>query len=195
MKCSPQYYDTVFRMSPAYRGDYDQSPYFELWQKLIELMPFPIHRIIDLGCGPGQFAEMLHDNNPGYQEYWGFDFSPVAIREVEMKFKDIERYKFTLCDLETSPIPWADCYVACEILEHIEGDLALLEKLLDNAYIVASVPDFPYVTHVRYFSSVAEVRKQYGYYVKFDKLFKMGNWFIFSGTLKTKGQENETQNR
>lgn len=138
---------------------------------------------MDLGCGPGQFAEYLRDL--GFRYYLGIDFSRVAIETAEKKFVRYDDFRFIMADLRTCPIPEADCYVLCETLEHLENDATLLSKLPEGKVIVGSVPSFDCKGHVRFFGHMDEVKERYEKYINFEKLEMINpSHYVFKGKTK-----------
>src|ERR1700730_536745 len=73
------YYDGVYAASGAYRGPYAESEYYFMWSIVADrLLKANARSALDLGCGPGQFASLLHDRG-GLERYCGIDFSAVSI--------------------------------------------------------------------------------------------------------------------
>jgi len=115
--------------------------------------------VLDVGCGPGQFACVARDR--GLKEYWGLDFSEKQIAQAkvvcpEFKFFCEDAFvtdKFRALDYEA--------VVMTEVLEHVENDLQLLSRIKGGVRFLGSVPDFPFESHVRHFTSSEEVRTRY----------------------------------
>lgn len=61
-----------------------------------------------------------------------------------------------------------EAVITTEFLEHVEGDLRVVEKIRPGARLYASVPGFPYTSHVRHFESEQEVYDRYIEY--FDRM-------------------------
>ena len=51
-----------------------------------------------------------------------------------------------------------------EVLEHIERDLEIVSQVRPGTRCLCTVPNFPYVSHVRHFTSKEEVVGRYGQY-------------------------------
>ena len=78
---SKEYYDKVYsREKTPYHRPFDKVKLYNLW-KLINISAD--YRILDVGCGVGQFAEYLRHN--GIRKYTGIDFSEVAIEEAKLR--------------------------------------------------------------------------------------------------------------
>ena len=66
----------------------------------------------------------------------------------------LPRHHFMIRDIETQSLPAAYEIVIClETLEHLQDDLAVIEKIKPGAYVIFSVPNFDYESHVRHFIS------------------------------------------
>jgi SAM-dependent methyltransferase len=160
----PATYDAMYRTGGhdgVYELPYRHSRYYPLFrQVLAELQRRQARSVLEVGCGVGAFASMLFDKRD--IDYWGFDFSPVAVA------KAIERTRrsdaFAVGDA-TDPGSYSRAYstiVCTEVLEHIEADRRAVETWAPGTYCICSVPNFDSSTHVRYFVSEAQVRERYG---------------------------------
>uniref|UniRef100_A0A6M3JYY0 Putative methyltransferase n=1 Tax=viral metagenome TaxID=1070528 RepID=A0A6M3JYY0_9ZZZZ len=155
-----------------YDKHFSNCIYFPLWLCIMKRLSQKM-KIIDLGCGVGQFAEMLHVH--GFRNYTGIDFSEVAINKA--KSKNLKGYNFILQNITTEPLPEGDIYIACEVLEHIENDIDIVRKIKWNTLLIASLPIFDYESHVRYFTSENEIIKRYEDYLDFRFLTMVGNYY------------------
>lgn len=164
MKQPASWYDSVYKEAEAYQTSYKNSLYLPIWAKILAGMREQGHiDILDLGCGPGQFAAFLHDNK--ISSYLGVDFSSVALdmaRSLQLgpsfRFKQQDVTTADLAALSELPIT---CVVATEFLEHIEDDLSVLRRLPSLKRFYGSVPNFPYVSHVRHFKNEEAVYDRY----------------------------------
>ena len=154
------YYDKVFSTSAKYAAHPTKTPYVKLWARAIELLDNP-PLIVDLGCGPGQFAQMLCES--GYDGiYIGFDFSPVAIEKARKRVAG-ERCYFATQDLRTARLGNRSAVFLClETLEHLDDDLELLRKIPVGAKVIFSVPNFGDAAHVRKFDNEQAIQERYG---------------------------------
>ena len=129
-----------------------ENPY-EVYAKVnrSEMLPFipeTAQRILDVGCGVGNFGEVLKSKRA--VEVWGIepnkDAADIAARKLDN----------AICGLfdENSGLPAKhfDCIVFNDVLEHmVDPHSALLyakQLLRDNGKIVASIPN------VRYFDNL-----------------------------------------
>jgi len=179
-----QYYDEVYKTTQKYQVSYELSSYYPLWQLLTAYIPRD-KNIVDLGCGPGQVAELLYDL--GYRNYLGLDFSEVAIDRAQNKFRDNKDFNFRHADITKSPIPFGQVYLAIEFLEHLKDDYTVIEQLPEGSILIASVPDFMCEGHYRCFENKKDIIRKYGAFIGFNALVKFDNYYIFTGVVKDNG--------
>ncbi|MYL49173.1 glycosyltransferase [Halobacillus litoralis] len=158
------YYDAMYKTggwNKTYFKHYSEIHYYEVWKKALAIInDIKKPTIIDIGCGPGQFANLLLDND--VHRYLGFDFSEEAIaiaKEVNSNYKEL----FTVDNAYTSRVLSGNynTVVLFEVLEHINDDLKIISKVKSNSNVLLSVPNFYSESHVRWFSSEMEVRERY----------------------------------
>ncbi len=159
----------------SYVTHYSQSPYLTVWQKVAEFITKE-DKVIDIGCGVGQFMELLFDR--GIQEYIGYDFSEQAIKMATglIQSKNIS-YKVIYQNIyDNQNFEIGDVYVICEVLEHLINDFdkVLFSHIPKGKKIVITVPNYLGGSHVRKFDTIAQVVNRY---VEVDWLnvFKVGN--------------------
>lgn len=158
---SPAYYDAIYSTSEKYQVSGGNSEYAPVWQRIVEALNINgTTRILDLGCGPGQFAEFIASKLPSVV-YTGLDFSGVAILNARQRCPNFvfEEQEFPIRNFDT--LPSFDTVICTEVLEHIEEDRELLEALPENTFVIASVPNFDSFGHLRVFRSEDEVRERY----------------------------------
>jgi SAM-dependent methyltransferase len=161
-----EWYDEKFAATPSYRGPYPGSPYYFLWSVIVDrIRRAGLRRVLDIGCGTGQLAAYLIDQ--GIDSYVGLDFSPKAI---EYARRSAPRARFVVGDARDSDIYTEehDVLICTEVLEHIEDDLAVVERFRPGTRCIFSVPSYTSAGHVRFFSDASEVAERYGRY--FDDL-------------------------
>lgn len=160
-------YDAIYSSSTEYRKHYRASVYLPVWEEVTSRLD-PSARVLDVGCGPGQFAELLWDM--GVRSYVGLDFSAEAIRQAEER---VPGFRFLVGDaLRDDVVASADhdVIVCMEVLEHIDSDLELLGRLAGGRRVLMTVPDFASPGHVRWFSSAQAVLERYGEHVDVDEV-------------------------
>lgn len=154
------WYDLSYTLFKHWKRHYTQSHYYFLWSVVADRLLTCGHEcILDIGCGPGQFACLVQDR--GMQQYYGLDFSEQRIKQARTVCPG---YSFHVEDaFETdkfTSVPY-DAVVMTEVLEHVENDLELIERITPGRRLIASVPNFPSAGHVRFFDSIDEVYERY----------------------------------
>ena len=134
-------------------------------------------RILEIGCGTGQLANLLFDQDK--TNYIGYDFSEVGIKQCHnlglypMIFKignayDPELYKDY------------DVLLCCETLEHVK-DLDVLENVEKGKKIVLSLPDFPAPNHLFHITSEEQLKQHYNGIIAFNYIEKVDAWYVAEG--------------
>lgn len=153
------YYDDIYAESDKYELAGEASAYAPVWKEIACRIDGVSH-VLDVGCGPGQFAEYIMRKCPAL-EYTGMDFSKVAIKRARARCSGAV---FVEADVLTSYTVLPDKYdaiVMLEVLEHLEEDRLLLQKVPPGKKVFASVPDFDAFGHVRFFTDLFEVQERY----------------------------------
>ena len=149
-----------FEQADHWKKHYTASRYYPLWAIIADrLRPNCPQRVLDIGCGPGQVAELLRDI--GISDYLGIDFSKARIEAAR---KVCPEFEFLCADIFNDKVLEEsnyDCVLAMEFLEHVENDVEVLNRTRPGTTILATVPNFPSRGHVRYFSSNEEVKERY----------------------------------
>lgn len=156
------WYDAVYASSDEYKRPYTESRYYFLWTVIVDRLRRGGHkRVFEVGTGPGQFVVFLLDQVPGIG-YHGIDFSPTAIEKAR---QNVPAASFAVADARDPAIHDAagayDAIVCTEVLEHIEDDLKVVSNFRPGSRCLCTVPNFPYESHVRHFTSAAEVADRY----------------------------------
>lgn len=161
---SPGYYDEMYAGSSEYAKPYWQSRYYFLWTVICDrLKQAGNTRLLEIGCGSGQFSELLHQN--GWTDYLGLDISSEAVRQA--REKDLTPFRFEVADaLATDHFDSYDydSVVCTEVLEHIEQDLEVVSRIRSGTRCLCTVPNFPYTSHVRHFETAQQVHQRYARY-------------------------------
>lgn len=184
------YYDNIYLTSGEYRLHYRDSRYYVLWTQILQFIKrIENPKVLEIGCGAGQFANYLHDE--GYRNYHGFDFSPRAVRMA----KEAVNFPFTVGDA-TNP----ECYdcdynvvVALEVMEHVADDLAVIRNIKQGTAIVFSLPTFDDPAHVRWFNNPRQIITRYYQLMGIREIVRIGKWFACSGVVE--GLEPKLMNR
>ena len=156
------WYDSHYAGSEEYRKHYTESVYYAGWTIICDrLLRHKVTSILDIGCGPGQFASLLSENADNIQ-YLGLDFCAEAIRMAESvcpACRFLEADVFVDRNLEDLDY---DAIVSLEFLEHVEDDVPVLQRIRPGTLFIGSVPNFPSASHVRHFTNAEEVTERYG---------------------------------
>lgn len=84
-------------------------------------------RVLDLGCGPGLYAEELVRRGA---EVHGLDASPTLVARARAR---VPSARFDVADLEAPlggvPEAWADVVLAALVIHHVERRAALLQEV------------------------------------------------------------------
>ena len=155
------YYDSAFSGNPDWREPFTKSPYYFLWTVIVDrLRNAPATYLLEIGCGPGQLASAM--NAAGvFDRYLGIDFSDVAIdfaRDANPTLSFALDNALTTELLETETY---DTIVTTEFLEHVEEELEVIGKIRPGTRVLGTVPNFPYVSHVRHFDTAEQVYERY----------------------------------
>jgi 2-polyprenyl-3-methyl-5-hydroxy-6-metoxy-1,4-benzoquinol methylase len=183
-----EYYDRAF-MRERWYEHYTKSEYYSIWTVIEDRISkkLPV-TILDIGCGPGQFASFLNDRN--YTDYIGLDFSKTAI---EQAIKKCPHFEFIIADIFETDILTVkdyDLVICTEVLEHVENDFEILKRIKNGTRFIGTVPNFPYPSHVRYFKDAMEVNERYQRFFKTLNLkthiadSKGTKFFLMEGILK-----------
>ena len=153
------YYDNMYLTDDRTFERPRSSPYYPLFSKVIQLVRQErLGSVIEVGCGSGVLAEMLLA--AGVQHH-GFDISPAAIEKARRRNPTGDFFVADATDARAYAA-FYDGLVCCEVLEHVEHDLAAIERWKAGSLCICSVPNFDYESHVRFFRSEREVAARYG---------------------------------
>lgn len=198
--CAPEYMDKRFAEWQEYTWHYSKlSPFIlQMFQTAMDWIgtqekDIPIYEI---GCGSGQFANMLFDN--GYLSYTGIDFSRQAI-ELAKKANSEYANRFICGDAFECLSKYTDkegLFVLFEVLEHMKKDVELLDMLPPGSKVVFSVPDFKSFNHIRTFASGEEIQSRYHMlkilkYVKLPANENADKVYHLVFAVKNEGGQNE----
>ena len=175
------FYDRMYDTEKEYGLDFRDSMYLAVWARVyMFLRRIPGCRILEAGCGSGQFAAFL--NGLGFRDYAkGFDLSGQAV-EIARKRVD---FNFVQGDA-TEPEAYAGDYntiVSLETLEHIPDDFSALRNFPAGKFIVITLPDFEYESHYRWFTNARQIEKRYYRVLDIREIVKVEKWFVIFGTV------------
>lgn len=186
-----EYYNDAYRRIAEYSKKPCDTIYFNLWSRILGMIS-KREIIFDLGCGPGQFAQLAFNN--GYQYGCGVDFSKVSIDMAKNRNPTIQN-KFFVRDLRNMDsvikLIDADVYVLIEVLEHITIDTSILKSIPKRKHIILSVPMYEATGHVRTFPSKRAVISRYGHIIEPRQIQLIQKVFILDGWSRS-GIKNHT---
>jgi trans-aconitate methyltransferase len=149
-----EFYDSVFEYGGSeemYFKDYKETSWFPVWSKIIDIISDGnFKNVLDIGCGPGQFANQLIDTLPEIK-YTGLDFSYIAIDQA---IKRVPSFNFIIADalkFDFNSLEY-DVVVSTEFLEHVVQDKNILQSLKSGVLILATLPNMDSEGHVRFLS-------------------------------------------
>lgn len=174
------FYDEVFSTSDTFKVHYSKSCYLDIWEKAMGHIKIKEEQILELGCGTGQFAEMLFDN--GFHNYTGIDFSKIGIKMAKERNAKYE-FKFIPTDINKylKVYQGYNTIIALEVMEHLEDDLAVLKLIRSMAQIILSLPVNDQPSHVRIFKTRKDVTTRYSGLIGFEGIQKIGDYFVVNG--------------
>ena len=156
-------YDEFFLENKDRRGPPEKSWYYKLWMYIIENHLDPSWRILDVGCGSGQFIKLCVER--GYKCV-GVDFSVEALKIAKRNAPEVA---FHLVDVSKNQSIIKegnyDVITFIEVLEHVENDLEILQAVPMGKNMVLSVPNQigePGGSHVRGFETILKAANRYG---------------------------------
>lgn len=155
-----EFYDERFGTLADFHRHYTESRYYPMWIVIADrIRHYGAESVLDIGCGAGQLACLLRDQ--GLPRYSGLDFSSTRVacaRDIcpEFDFFVEDVHKTDLIERREY-----DLVVSTEFLEHIEGDLEVLQRIPRGVRVLATVPNYPATGHVRYFETADAVQRRY----------------------------------
>lgn len=172
-----KFYDDIFKTSKLYSleaSGYD-CRYTEMYNEVISNLTKD-DKILELGCGTGQLAEMIIKG--GFKYVQGVDFSDEAIKIAKQRIQA----DFFLCDLNLYRfyIDY-DTVIATEVFEHITTDLEIISRLKKGTKVIFSVPNYNNAAHVRFFETSEAVSERYGSLFEDYKVATIGRIYVFKG--------------
>ena len=169
MEVDHNWYNEAYAKSTEYRKEPEDSIYIEVWNKAISLIKN--ERILDFGCGPGQFAKLLLKNGKRFVK--GYDFSNEAIILAQRANPQHKRLFVVKDLLKIEKVPAYDLVICFEVLEHITQDLEVIKKVGSGKRFIFSVPNYDYKSHVRKFETEDEIIQRYSKLLDVEQIFRI----------------------
>jgi 2-polyprenyl-3-methyl-5-hydroxy-6-metoxy-1,4-benzoquinol methylase len=158
-----KYYDERFEKSMHYSLDVDadHSCHSDLYNFVIKLFAKE-DKILELGCGTGQFANKIIDSGFNYKV--GIDFSKIGIKMCHKRCpdniflcRDLNIISFNRFNYNT--------ILSLETIEHIEGDFDILQRIKPGTKVIISVSSFDVLKRYSCIFSTIKVHTINRYYV------------------------------
>jgi 2-polyprenyl-3-methyl-5-hydroxy-6-metoxy-1,4-benzoquinol methylase len=158
------WYDRALEKSETYDKHYTESLYYAIWTVLIDrLRKHGSAKILEIGCGTGQLAWALRDSDL-LKDYCGFDFSPNRVAMARRNCPDLRFEIADVFDTNIFEIFSYELVISTEFLEHVNQDLKVIERIRPETFFLATVPNYPWTSHVRHFESCEQVEERYSDY-------------------------------
>ncbi len=168
-------YDRVFAeggWQGVYRLHYRRSPYYPMYRAtLAAIQKIKAQSILEVGCGPGHFAQMVQETT--MTMYQGFDFSPVAITQAINRTGRADLFRVADALNPASYHGQFDTIVCTEVLEHIRDDMGVVSLWPKGTLCICSVPNYDSKTHVRFFRDEKEILKRYGELIEINSICRV----------------------
>jgi SAM-dependent methyltransferase len=157
----PEFYDETFEQEERWRKPYFKLIWYGSWAVIGDRVAGTTSpKVLDMGCGAGHLAELLAER--GIVDYTGFDFSA---KRLEQARRVVPAFRFEVADAYTTDLFDTVEYnivVCTEFLEHLEGDLEVLDRIRRGTRVLGTVPNYDAKAHLRYFHSADDVKARYG---------------------------------
>ncbi|MDI6807245.1 MAG: class I SAM-dependent methyltransferase [Candidatus Aenigmarchaeota archaeon] len=167
-------------------------------------------KVLDVGCGDGNFAKLLIEHKNC--KVVGCDIDPKSVKQARKK-----GIKAVVCDIEKGKLPKGKFdYITClDVLEHLKTPASFLQRIKDKTnFIIITVPNACWLKdrlsilfgkvsrhnaykmgqHLWYwsYSQFESFIKENGFEIVDEKKIKkpnlpiFDNWFVYSYALKIK---------
>ena len=183
-----EWYDQILEETDAYGVHYTASGFYPIWTVLIDrIRRFGPCSIFEIACGTGQLAQAIRESGL-MKDYCGFDFAAKRIEQAraghpDLRFEHADAFKTDLFESFDY-----DLVISTEFLEHVEEDLAVVQRIRPGVRFIGTVPSYTWQSHVRFFQDTGEVAERYGSYfsdfsvVPIIRNEKLKTIFILEGT-------------
>ena len=182
MEQPASFYDKIYSTSKRYRLSAENCVYYPMWEVVLSWLHD--HKVIELGCGSGQFGGICLADGI---DYHGIDFSKEAIKIANGTWNGY----FEVGDALTADLTDCTAVVMLELLEHIDRDLECVGRIPEGIMTIISVPQTGISkAHVREFRSLDDVLNRYRPLINIDCYSAMrlppddpkgGIWYLIKG--------------
>ena len=123
------------------------SYYRHLRNEIIGFLPANYYRVLEIGCGTGEFAGNLKPNC----EKWGVEFFVPAGKKAINKFDYVLFGTYREVE-DKLPNNYFDLVICNDVIEHMaDADVFLIDiqrKMIHKGYLVGSIPNVRYYRNV-----------------------------------------------
>lgn len=107
----------------------------------------PYKKILEVGCGEGQFRSHFVDEN----EYWGVELNPDAVNVAQTRLDRVLKGDyFSVCD--QIPNQFFDKIICNDVIEHIDNYIGFLDSLQDkltpDGELICSIPNVRFLPNL-----------------------------------------------
>lgn len=125
-------------------GDYHSRDRMELKP----LLPKDVKRVLEIGCGEGNFSINLNEGI----EYWGVEPVLEASKIASKRLFRVIHGTWNDAKIHL-PDNYFDLIVCNDVIEHMEDHELFLEEIknkmcMDNSYIIGSIPNVRYIKNL-----------------------------------------------
>lgn len=155
-----------------FRRYYPERAYDNMYLKALEwVRELGEGRILEIGMGTGRFAELATQNKEKYgvKTYKGFDFSQEAVESARRKGLGGLVWKGNAYDAGNYAKEQYNIVVCIEVLEHLD-DLRVIGNIRKDSWVIASVPDFDWHSHVRVYPDSEHIAKRFEKHLRICKI-------------------------
>jgi 2-polyprenyl-3-methyl-5-hydroxy-6-metoxy-1,4-benzoquinol methylase len=117
--------------------------HFQVRHDVIRMVPRPLGRILDIGCGPGLTGAALM--NLGAAEVWGIERDAALAEEARSRVTRVEQIDLEKDPTEGLPLGFFNAILYADVLEHLVDPWRVLaqqrELLAPGGSILLSIPN------------------------------------------------------
>jgi len=124
------------------------QPYHKFYrQEMRQFLPEDYSRVLEIGCGEGNFRSNLKNNH----EYWGIEPNSAVSKIAKEKLDKVLCGKYEDVS-DQLPENYFDLIICNDVIEHMEHHdrflLALQKKITPSGSLVLSIPNVRYIPNL-----------------------------------------------